>query len=479
VGWAISVSGCAPAPARTPPPSPPVVQVLPPPPTAVASPRPEPERPAPPVYDEVKDAAAFLVDELERRELRRAYLATADAAYWTLGEAEVEAAGLAPAGDLFEPSEVLVAEHHPEHLRIRVAGRGVELFLYLSLAAFAETTRHRTPLLRSSGRPFVDAGVSLPPGAKLELSKHRGGLRRAVVQTDWFSAEGALHEENLGRVFRLETPREDDPDRWAGPFDCAIDGGTVLRAEPDGAEVARLGSADVPCRHLADLGGWHRVLVERGGYEVRGVAPTGAIELGPASHGYGTTGGSGGWCSSHTTYRFLWPRDQLFSIKGAALVGRVITRRLRVGDSGPTIRGLHSVRLPLPHWGFNTLGIEPQTLEAAIAKEARYQGRVAFEHLRSPTGHKVDVLREGLEGRRQSVNRCFDAALRRKGPGATFRYQVTVRFGPSSPPTLRAFGGSEANLERCLRGALRVRRAPGNAVTRFVLRLTPDPAVGP
>lgn len=471
----ILMVGCRPV--AAPQASPPVVKVAPPPPTANVLPRPAQETPPPVVFDEVKDATTLLVDDYEKLELRRAYLETVGPAYWTLGRAKEGTKGLSGRADSTETHEVVVAEHHPEHLRVRVAGRGVEVLLYVAQDAFAETNRGRTPLLRSSGRPFVDAGVSLPPGAKMELSEHRGGLRRAVVRTDWFSAEGALHEEALGRVFRLEAPRPENHDEWSGAFDCTVAGGTTIYAEPDGAEVARLEPASVPCTQLSEQGAWRRVLLARGGFQIRGVVRADRITLAPANFGFGGTGGSGWWGGSHMTYRYLWPGDLLLAPNDRTVVGRVTMRRLRVGDRGGA--ELRRVYLPLPYWSFANLRVDEATMKAAIDKEARYQARVTFEHLTSPSGHKVEDLREELDQRRDGVNRCFDAALRRSSPTSSFRYRASVSLGPSSTATVSAIGGTEAQLEKCLTTALRVTRSPGPAIARFDLRLTPDPGVGP
>lgn len=460
------------------PASPPVVKVAPPHPTANVLPQPEPEAPPPPVvFDDVKEATSLLVDDLDKQELRRAYLEKTGPAFWTLDDAKAGKKGLSGREDPPGMPEVVVTEHHPEHFRVRVAGSGVEVLLYVAHDAFAETNRARTPLLRYSGRAFIDAGVSLPPGAQMELSDHRAGLRRAVVRTDWFSAEGALHEAALGRVFRLEAPRPEHHDRWSGSFDCTLAEGTTIYAEPDGAEVARLEPISVPCSHRSDLGGWHRVMVARGGFQIRGVVRADRVTLAPASFGFGGSGGGGWWGGSHMTYRYLWPGDLLLSPEDPSVIGRVTARRLRVGDQGGGT--LRVVYLPLPHWSFASLRVHEATMMGAIDKEARYQGRVTFERLQSGSGHKLDELREGLERRHDNVSRCFDAALRRAGPNASFRYRVVVRFGPSSTATLSALAGTDARLTKCLETALRVTRGPGNAVARFELALTPDPLVGP
>jgi len=426
--------------------------------------------PAEMLYDEVRDPEALLVDDIERTELRRAYLVDAADGYWTLARAQAGEVDLEGMRQPRGRHELVVTEVHPKHLRVLVAGQGVEVVAYVNREAFVKTTRERVQLAPTDGGAISEAQVSLPPGAMVKVIGQRRGRLQVTVEAGWFTAVGSILPAAFGRVFRRDQPKSDHHGHWQGTFPCSVAAGTVLRTS-SGAEIARLGSSSAPCSEVEELDDGYRVVLSRDGYRIEGVAAKAQVSRGRTGRGYGTSGrGRGGWGASHSTYRYLWPGDRLYS--SDQLVGRVMGRRFRVADRGAKGTDMHLVHTHLPLWGFEDLLVARATIQAAIDKNTRYLNRVTFDHILGASSAKKRALVEALEGRREQMNRCFDATQKR-GHMGPFRYRVDLVLGKSK---LTAQSSSQKTLDSCLQRNVDLVGQRG-ARLRFDLVLTSDPAV--
>ncbi|MCA9623003.1 MAG: hypothetical protein KC731_28485 [Myxococcales bacterium] len=475
-------AGCQPP---TPAPLPAPIVIAPEAAPSAAPPLPSPD----PREDPILDGATLFTGDLARRELRRAILDAAGPLFWSLAHAEDNAVDI-PAQSADEPldDEVVVAEEHPQHLRVVVAGRGVEIAGYVAREHFREVTATRTPLWRSDGEPNArGTGISLPPGTRLELRPTWVDLRRATLKLPWLEASGAVDPKALGRVFRLEAPR---PPPMQGPIpehevDCLVTAPVTLADGPGGAEIARLTEPGVEgCRLIGEEGEWRRVRIERDGFVLDGFAPAASVSLEPSKIGRGFGFESiGRWHATHTTYRYLWPGDALLPQHGAdeiGQVGRVTTRAFKVGDHGlDETTGHRVVHFPIPLWSFTELAIDAETYRRALAKYDAWLSRTRFEKLRVTGPHPAAEVASVLEEDLHEINHCFDEGLEGTSAPSAFRYRVDLEYGPERrKPKLTPEGPSHRDVELCLEAWLRSDH-PAGARLRFTLDFVPHPLVDP
>ncbi len=365
-----------------------------------AAPEPEPTRER---FDRVGDGDSYLDDDFAKREPRRALLARLDDGAWDLAGAK---SGYLPVHGAKGQSvrlRVVVAERHPEHLRMMHQSSALRLTFYLGNTSFHEVTQRRAMLLASDGEPFDHGcGVTLPPGSPLQAKPERLGLRRVHYVHRALEANGGLRPEAIGYVFQ-----QDREQPTSASNDCVLQGPVTLLDAPGGRVVANLTATRYRCERLQDpQSGVQKVRAEVEEARVVGFVPQLAV-LSGSSHGrFGRSHRARPPFGLHQTRVYLWPGDRLYQPGTKNVVGRVLQRSMRAADSGPVDDGMHRVTMRAYGHGYVEVDIDDATHDAAATKQALWLARVRFPRVRVTGSITVALVKRDLDYARPSLARC-------------------------------------------------------------------------
>ncbi len=410
--------------------------------------------PAVPDPEPVLEPGAIFVQSPRQAFPRRALLTHKGPLQFSHGGA---AAGPDEREALVEPTELVVLEDGPDHVRVLATSEASELAVYVPVRDLAVTTKEVAELELAVAGP-IDARVVLLPGAPLEVDTTPGLVRKASLRDPRIELHGTLPMRAVGRVFvpaERETPSPTH----------SVDSPASVLASPRGVVVAQLKPTELDwlvVRLLeGPIDGHCKIALHEERFSLEGWVPEGALMPGDARPTH--LGGISGWGSSSS---FELPGGTiLYGGPEAPQVGRLLTAHTVSGAAG--LRDKRApINLYLKPWGFIQVWIDKSVAETAWEKRRMRQRdarHVVFD--RVVTQSFADAT-DQLAQQAEDLASCARGELGPNEPLPDGSFDVLIRLLPSGQPeratVSRVTGGllEVANFRSCAEQALLVRAKP-------------------
>lgn len=283
-----------------------------------------------------------LADGFETRHLLRTHILSTSKAFWVRGG---ESMTISSDHDNEGPRirhRMVVLERHPESVRVILDFGDVRLAAYFPLDSLQPTPDSPVKLIQPGVNPRSGEGVMVFPSINGRFRRRRNGFWEFSRDIMGVQFTGRLPASRVTWVYN-----QNDVGTEVTEETHLIKNGTVIRVEPEGAEVARIrdpGGSDwiLGGSVLKRQGGHALVVLEHREFRIQGwVSQTGLKKLdgshGMGGFGYGMTGG---WGSSRQ--RMVEAGTRLYACPGGPQVG-IVLKRTNFGDDGVLENGFYSL----------------------------------------------------------------------------------------------------------------------------------------